>query len=107
MSQCNLVCPHGLRCFLPTFPFFTVLYGGEDQLNADDEMFRGFNDFQEELKTFALTGNAVPPVAYLLAVSEIKMIEALSMMMKHFVDMAIEQTTAWKAAQHEIAGGGG
>lgn len=93
--------------FFPPSPFFIVLDGGQDQLNADDEMFRGFNDFQEELKTFALTGNAVPPVAYLLAVSEIKMIEALSMMMKHFVDMAIEQTTAWKAAQHEIAGGGG
>ena len=61
----------------------------------------------EELKTFALTGITVPPVAYLLAVLEIGMIEALSMMMKHFVDMAIEQTAAWKAAQHEIAGGGG
>lgn len=63
--------------------------------------------YHEELKAFALTGNAVPPVAYLLAVPEIGMIEALSMMMKHFVDMAIEQTAVWKAAQYEIAGGGG
>ncbi|KNG83803.1 hypothetical protein ANOM_007999 [Aspergillus nomiae NRRL 13137] len=154
-----------LTQFLHSFAS-TLLYGGTVEFKDDGDVFRGFNDFQEELLSFALTSDAVievfpslvpllamfgkfakskkrgtrfhstllqtfhakldyglrqeswnlakeicgcqPPditrdeVAYFLAELELGIVEATSMMLKHFVDIATEQPDAFAAAQNEI-----